>query len=189
MEVPEPIILHRETPSPFTPLGAKGVGEGNCMSTPVCIANAVADALGLADVTLPLLPARLARHMHGEESKQVSRRQSAPARGSRRLFGEGRTEVAASREQVWAALLDPDVLAAIVPGAHDGRQGVSDYAFPRRCHARCRPGEGPLPGGALAVRSRPAARGHADRIGRRRAGFRSRHRHRHAWRRPRRIAP
>ena len=47
-EVPEPLILHIETPSPFTPLGAKGVGEGNCMSTPVCIANAVADALGLA---------------------------------------------------------------------------------------------------------------------------------------------
>ena len=47
MEVPEPIVLHIETPSPFTPLGAKGVGEGNCMSTPVCIANAVADALSL----------------------------------------------------------------------------------------------------------------------------------------------
>ena len=46
MEVPAPLILHRETRSPFTPLGAKGVGEGNCMSTPVCIANAVADALG-----------------------------------------------------------------------------------------------------------------------------------------------
>ena len=46
MEVPAPVILHMETPSPFTPLGAKGVGEGNCMSTPVCIANAVADALG-----------------------------------------------------------------------------------------------------------------------------------------------
>ena len=30
-EVPEPVILHVETPSPFTPLGAKGVGEGNCM--------------------------------------------------------------------------------------------------------------------------------------------------------------
>ena len=48
MEVPAPVILHIETPSPFTPLGAKGVGEGNCMSTPVCIANAVADALGVA---------------------------------------------------------------------------------------------------------------------------------------------
>ena len=45
-EVPEPVILHMETPSPFTPLGAKGLGEGNNMSTPVCIANAVADALG-----------------------------------------------------------------------------------------------------------------------------------------------
>jgi hypothetical protein len=30
-EVPVPVILHVETPSPFTPLGAKGVGEGNCM--------------------------------------------------------------------------------------------------------------------------------------------------------------
>ena len=51
-EVPEPPILHLETPSPFTPLGAKGVGEGNCMSTPVCIANAVADALGVHDIDL-----------------------------------------------------------------------------------------------------------------------------------------
>jgi 2-furoyl-CoA dehydrogenase large subunit len=29
------------------------------MSTPVCIANAVADALGVADVTLPLTAARV----------------------------------------------------------------------------------------------------------------------------------
>ena len=55
METPEPLILHHETPSPFTPLGAKGVGEGNCMSTPVCIANAVADALGVEDIRLPLV--------------------------------------------------------------------------------------------------------------------------------------
>ena len=40
------------SPSPFTPLGAKGLAEGNCMSTPVCIANAIADALGVSDVTL-----------------------------------------------------------------------------------------------------------------------------------------
>jgi 2-furoyl-CoA dehydrogenase large subunit len=59
-EVPEPLILHRETPSPVTPLGAKGVGEGNAMSTPVCIANAVADALGVADLALPLTPLRVA---------------------------------------------------------------------------------------------------------------------------------
>ena len=60
MEVPAPLILHFESPSPFTPLGSKGVGEGNCMSTPVCIANAVADALGIAEIDLPLSPAKLA---------------------------------------------------------------------------------------------------------------------------------
>jgi len=58
-DVPAPAILHRETPSPVTPLGAKGVAEGNSMSTPVCIANAVADALGVRDVTLPLTAARV----------------------------------------------------------------------------------------------------------------------------------
>jgi len=59
-EVPAPVILHRQTPSPITPLGAKGVGEGNSMSTPVCIANAVADALGIANLALPLTPQRVA---------------------------------------------------------------------------------------------------------------------------------
>ena len=58
-EIPAPFILHRETPSTVTPLGAKGVGEGNAMSTPVCLANAVADALGTAELTLPLTPSRL----------------------------------------------------------------------------------------------------------------------------------
>jgi 2-furoyl-CoA dehydrogenase large subunit len=52
-------ILHMESPSPVTPLGAKGVAEGNAMSTPVCIANAVADAIGLAEISLPLTPERL----------------------------------------------------------------------------------------------------------------------------------
>jgi 2-furoyl-CoA dehydrogenase large subunit len=57
--LPELEILHQETQSPVTPLGAKGVAEGNSMSTPVCIANAVADALGVAEVSLPLTPERL----------------------------------------------------------------------------------------------------------------------------------
>jgi 2-furoyl-CoA dehydrogenase large subunit len=57
--IPELEILHQETPSPVTPLGAKGVAEGNSMSTPVCIANAVADALGVAEVSLPLTPERV----------------------------------------------------------------------------------------------------------------------------------
>ena len=66
-EVPNPTILHMETPSPFTPLGAKGVGEGNAMSTPVCLANAVADALGIDDVELPMTPAKVASWFAGKE--------------------------------------------------------------------------------------------------------------------------
>ena len=40
----------------MTPLGAKGVAEGSAMSTPVCIANTVADALGVPEISLPLTP-------------------------------------------------------------------------------------------------------------------------------------
>jgi hypothetical protein len=46
-------------PSPVTPLGAKGVAEGKAMSTPACIANAVADALGVAEISVPLTPKRM----------------------------------------------------------------------------------------------------------------------------------
>lgn len=58
-EVPGLRILHRCTPSPFTPLGAKGLGEGNTMSAPAALANAVYDALGIDDVDLPLTAPRI----------------------------------------------------------------------------------------------------------------------------------
>jgi 2-furoyl-CoA dehydrogenase large subunit len=48
---------HLETPSPFTTLGAKGLGEGTTMSVPAAIGNAVADALGIETVEVPLAPA------------------------------------------------------------------------------------------------------------------------------------
>ncbi|HEY6075739.1 MAG TPA: xanthine dehydrogenase family protein molybdopterin-binding subunit, partial [Gaiella sp.] len=58
-DLPTPRIAHRESPSPFLPLGAKGLGEGATMSVPAAIANAVADALGRDDVELPLTPGRV----------------------------------------------------------------------------------------------------------------------------------
>jgi 2-furoyl-CoA dehydrogenase large subunit len=57
-DVPPVTIAHRETPAPGL-LGAKGVGEGNTMSAPAAIANAVADALGVDEVELPLTPPRV----------------------------------------------------------------------------------------------------------------------------------
>ncbi|SFS99722.1 2-furoyl-CoA dehydrogenase large subunit [Saccharopolyspora flava] len=47
---------HLETPSPLTRLGAKGCGEGSCMSLPVAIANAVADALAPSGADITTLP-------------------------------------------------------------------------------------------------------------------------------------
>ena len=130
MEVPEPIILHRESPSPFTPLGAKGVGEGNCMSTPVCIANAIADALGVAEIDLPATPAKLAAHIHPPEIPRAGRPETVARRGKgeRVLFGEGRAQVNAAPDQVWRMLLDPATLEAVVPGAH-GIEKLSDTHF------------------------------------------------------------
>jgi 2-furoyl-CoA dehydrogenase large subunit len=129
MEVPEPIILHHETRSPFTPLGAKGVGEGNCMSTPVCIANAVADALGVADIELPLVPSRIAEHLHGTETPpKHAPAQAAQKAGARHLFGEGSATVRAPRQAVWDMLLDANTLEKVVPGAH-GIERVSDTHF------------------------------------------------------------
>ncbi len=58
-DLPPLQITHRETPSPFTPLGAKGVGEGNTMTVPAAVANAVADALGIEHVELPLTSGRV----------------------------------------------------------------------------------------------------------------------------------
>jgi 2-furoyl-CoA dehydrogenase large subunit len=43
------------------------VAEGNSMSTPVCIANAVADALGVADIELPLTPESVWRMVRGRD--------------------------------------------------------------------------------------------------------------------------
>jgi 2-furoyl-CoA dehydrogenase large subunit len=127
-EVPTPLLLRIETPSPFTPLGAKGVGEGNCMSTPVCIANAVADALGANALDLPLTPSKLAAFVHGKEKDRPSSAGTQAAKGARALHGEGETKVSASPEQVWAMLLDVDTLATIIPGAH-AVEKVSDKKF------------------------------------------------------------
>jgi 2-furoyl-CoA dehydrogenase large subunit len=63
-DLPALRISHLTTPSPFTALGAKGLGEGNTMSAPVAIANAVADALGRDDVELPLTPPRVWELIH-----------------------------------------------------------------------------------------------------------------------------
>jgi carbon-monoxide dehydrogenase large subunit len=51
-------IGHLETPSPLTPGGYKGMGEGGTIGAPAAIANAVADAVRPLGVTVTRLPVR-----------------------------------------------------------------------------------------------------------------------------------
>ena len=118
-EVPEPKIIHMESPSMVTPLGAKGIAEGNCMSTPVCIANAVADATGEQDLTLPLIASKVARIVHGEEPPPPSGDKVEESHSTDGLLrGDGETVVPAPSDLVWETLLNPEALAAVIPGCH-----------------------------------------------------------------------
>ncbi|MFM0037557.1 xanthine dehydrogenase family protein molybdopterin-binding subunit [Paraburkholderia strydomiana] len=126
-EVPDPVIVHLETPSPFTPLGAKGLGEGNNMSTPPCIANAVADALGVEDIRLPLTPAKV-MHLIGIDDPPPSRPElleaaaaAAPNKalaGGKALTARGTVDLDAKPEAIFAVLMDPQALAKVIPGCH-----------------------------------------------------------------------
>jgi len=65
-EMPPLAVEHLQSPSPFTPGGMKGMGEGGCIGALAAIANAVADALAPWDAritSLPLRPETLLRLM------------------------------------------------------------------------------------------------------------------------------
>jgi aerobic carbon-monoxide dehydrogenase large subunit len=64
VEAPNIDIVHRQTPSPVTPGGTKGVGESGTISAPAAVANAIAAALPeIADLitATPLTPQVLQR--------------------------------------------------------------------------------------------------------------------------------
>ena len=128
-EVPEPIILHMETPSPFTPLGAKGLGEGNNMSTPVCIANAVADALGVKNISLPLTPNKVWQltTSNGLESHTQS---GVPAKSAATpgLSSSGTIAINATPEVVFEVIHDPDKIAQVIPGC-ESLQVIGEHHY------------------------------------------------------------
>ena len=77
VEVPPVDIGHVETLTPVNALGAKGMGDGSSMLTPAAIANAVADALGRDDVTLPFTRGRVWAYANGRDPD--AKRATAPA--------------------------------------------------------------------------------------------------------------
>jgi aerobic carbon-monoxide dehydrogenase large subunit len=70
-EIPSIHVEHFESPSPSTPLGAKGVGEGGAIGPPAAIANAVANALRDLDVRVdetPITPGRVRARLRATPS-------------------------------------------------------------------------------------------------------------------------
>ena len=56
MDVPTMTVGHQETPSPYTPYGIKGAGEGGRMLTPAILSAAIEDALEPYGVQITSLP-------------------------------------------------------------------------------------------------------------------------------------
>lgn len=130
VEVPPVEIGHVETASPMNTLGAKGMGDGSSMLTPAAIANAVADALGRDDISLPLNLQRLWVLANGGDPS-LKRRATASEGvqapiGKGALTGSGEVVLSAPVDEVWRRLIDPKELAAIVPGCRSLKQDASD---------------------------------------------------------------
>lgn len=132
MEVPAVAIGHVETASPANALGAKGMGDGSSMLTPAALANAVADALGRDDITLPLTLKRVWALANGREPARTAAAMSDSAKqktAAGALTGQGEVLLSAPPHEVWRRLVDARELAAIVPGCQDLRQeGPDNYA-------------------------------------------------------------
>ncbi len=111
------------TPSPQNPFGSKGMGDGSSMLTPTVIANAVADALGRDDIELPLTFNKMWDLANGRTHKRVAEAETETGvrPGSGRvarhsMTGSGSVELGVPPETVWRLLLDPQELAALIPG-------------------------------------------------------------------------
>jgi 2-furoyl-CoA dehydrogenase large subunit len=128
-EVPPVEIGHVETTSPVNALGAKGMGDGSSMLTPAAITNAVADALGRDDISLPLNLQRvwaLANRHDVKRRPMASQARAEGPAGSGALTGNGEVSLSAPVEDVWRRLLDPSELAAIIPGCRGLSQDGPD---------------------------------------------------------------
>lgn len=136
-DIVTPKIYHQESPSPFTPLGAKGIGEGNSMSTPVCIANAIADALGVEDVVLPATPSRIHALLVEKGALPKDRVVTQPTvLASNRdypLKARGEVKLQVAPEAIFAVLLNPERLKNVIPGC----ESIQEEDLPNGVRFNC----------------------------------------------------
>ena len=143
-DVVVPKIYHQETHSPFTPLGAKGIGEGNSMSTPVCIANAIADALDEENIVLPATPSRVhallvAKGLLPQDMTSV-KKSALKFNSDYPLKAQGEVRLKVAPEDIFEVLLDQKRLMKVIPGCESIRESVIDEGIRFDCVAVIRIG-------------------------------------------------
>jgi CO/xanthine dehydrogenase Mo-binding subunit len=85
MDVPTLIVEHQETPSPYTPYGIKGAGEGGRMLTPAILSGAIEDALepyGIRVTSLPISAEQIVEWAAGGQPAAAPDRSRSDAHGS-----------------------------------------------------------------------------------------------------------
>jgi carbon-monoxide dehydrogenase large subunit len=60
-DLPSFLLDHVETPNPSNPIGVKGCGEAGAIGSPAAVINAITDALGTEDITMPATPEKVWR--------------------------------------------------------------------------------------------------------------------------------
>lgn len=117
-EIPKLEIGHISSPSPNTVHGSKGLGDGSSMIAPVAVANAVAEALGIEDLSPPFTPPRVWAMIHGNDPDEGLKKNTAQTSTypGKVVDGAGVVVLSASPDAVWKALVDISSLKDVIPG-------------------------------------------------------------------------
>ena len=63
--IPQMQVATSETPCPHNPLGVKGCGEAGAIAAPAAVMNAITNAIGTSDLTMPATPEKVWRAIQG----------------------------------------------------------------------------------------------------------------------------
>jgi 2-furoyl-CoA dehydrogenase large subunit len=136
-DMPPLQLGHVAYPTDRNETGARGLGDGSSMNVPTAIANALSDALGRDDLTLPFTPSRVWSYVNGVDPDAIPapRRTaskfadwSAPLVASAgELVGEGEAQLPKPPSDVWRGLFDFEGLKRIIPGCRELRETEPDH--------------------------------------------------------------
>jgi 2-furoyl-CoA dehydrogenase large subunit len=135
-DIPHLTLGHVASPTDRNQTGARGIGDGSSMNVPAAIANALSDALGQAELTLPFTPSRVWGYVNGLDpderpAAKVASSQAidwdAPMTASAgELIGDGEALLPKPPAEVWKALFDIKGLKEVLPGCSELREPKPD---------------------------------------------------------------